>query len=272
MDILKKLFGKKRNQEGQQDAEPNKNEQNTVQDDVWDSSLEQIPYEEEIRYKIFKRWGELKSGDSFGLEDVFGSEGVSAEEYMEFLKVMIKLQDPVPMFNTLEELQEAESNVKDDDADMMFKIANTLQFSYSALADANRWYMKAANLGHSDAITRLAGAYIHGWGIEHNTHKAIQLYKKAIETDGNRDSLLDLGLCYLQGDGVQPDIDKGFFLMERSAKQGNMLAQYNMGFLYRTGQGVEANMEEALRWYHLSAAQGYYQALDYLDKYEEEKR
>ena len=47
-----------------------------------------------------------------------------------------------------------------------------------------------------------------------------------------------------------------------------IVQEYNMGVLYRTGRGVDANMEEALRWYRLSAAQGYDQAIDFLNQYE----
>ena len=54
--------------------------------------------------------------------------------------------------------------------------------------------------------------------------------------------------------------------MERSAKQGNMMAQYNLGVLYRTGRGVEADMDTALYWYKLSAAQGYEEAMEFLEQ------
>jgi len=111
--------------------------------------------------------------------------------------------------------------------------------------------------------------YKYGHGVEKDMEQALQLYKKAISVDGNVDALLDLGLCYLQGEGVPQNYQHGAFLMERSAKQGNMMAQYNMGVLYRTGRGVETDMEEALRWYHLSAAQGYEQAVEFLNRYEQ---
>jgi TPR repeat protein len=98
--------------------------------------------------------------------------------------------------------------------------------------------------------------------------QTIQWYKNAIITDGNAEALLDLGLCYLKGEGVPVNFIHGIFLMERSAKQGNMAAQYNMGVLYREGRGVEADMDESLRWFRLSAAQGYDMAIDFLSQYE----
>ena len=243
------------------------NEKPTAQDGVWDSSLEKISKQEKIRYKIYKRFGELKSGESLDLESVFGKDGISTDEYLEFLKVATKLSNPVPLYETPEELQEAESNVKEDDADTMCRIANTY-VANGNFEEAVKWYSAAADLGNGEAMCRIGSAYKYGAGVEQDMNKAILFCKKAIATDGNADALLDLGLCYLKGEGVPLNYDHGFFLMERSAKQGNMAAQYNMGVLYRTGRGVDANMEEALRWYRLSAAQGYDQAIDFLNQYE----
>ena len=98
------------------------------------------------------------------------------------------------------------------------------------------------------------------------TSEIEELYKKAIETDGNRDSLLDLGLCYLQGDGVQPDIDKGFFLMERSAKQGLPVAQYELGNCYVHGYGVDLDVERAQYWWKRAADQGFTKAQEALNR------
>ena len=200
---------------------------------------------------------------------MFGRDGVSDDEYSEFLNVTARLSHLVPVFDTPEELQDAESSVREDDDIVMCRIANT-HVAKGDYDEAVKWYSAAADLGNSDAMCRMGGAYKYGAGVEQSMDKAILFYKKAIATDGNADALLDLGLCYLQGEGVAIDYDRGFFLMERSAKQGNMAAQYNMGVLYRTGKGVDANMEEALRWYRLSAAQGYGQAVDFLSQYDKE--
>lgn len=237
-------------------------------DDLWDSSLEKISEQEEIRYKIYKHIGELKRGDSVDPEDIFGKGNVSADEYIEFLKVTVKLTNPYPYYESQEELEKAMLEVKGDDAGIMYKIANTL-LGKEDFIEAMKWYWMASELDDSDAMCRLAGGYKYGHGVEKDMEQALQLYKKAISVDGNVDALLDLGLCYLQGEGVPQNYQHGAFLMERSAKQGNMMAQYNMGVLYRTGRGVETDMEEALRWYHLSAAQGYEQAEEFLNRYEQ---
>lgn len=97
----------------------------------------------------------------------------------------------------------------------------------------------------------------------------IRDYKAAMaKACSQPDALHDLGLCYLKGEGVPKDMDKDFFLMQRSAKQGNMQAQYNMGVIYRMS-GSEKDMEKALYWYRLSVNQGYEQAVDFLNQYED---
>lgn len=240
---------------------------NKGQNDVWDSSLEEIPYQEAIRYKVYERLGKVKPGDSLTEEDIFGKGCVTLYDHYEFIGVLLKQRNPFPMYETLEEVKEAEKNVEDD-AEEMCKIANSY-LATSSFADANKWYLKAANLGNSDAMERLGGMYQCGLGVEPDINKAIHLYKRAIVVDGNRDALFDLGACYLNGDGVPENLKRAFFLMERSAKQGNMVAQYNMGFMYCTGKGVDVDLKKALHWFRLSATQGEEQAIAFLDQNEE---
>ena len=271
MSITKKLFGKGKHEENPDVAPTSgyaKEWESVFVYNLWDSSLEEISEHEKIRYRIYNYVGKLKKGEGFDAEDIFGKGNVSVDEYIIFLEVSTRLVNPYPMYESLEELLESESNLKGDEAGIMCKIANTY-LMHRKYADAVQWYLKAAELGDSDAMCRLGGSYQHGNGVEQSIEKAVQMYKKAIITDGNADALLDLGLCYLQANGVPRNDAHGFFLMERSAKQGNMLAQYNMGVLYKDGIGVEPNMEEAFRWFHLSAAQGYEQAIEFLNRYKQ---
>ncbi len=44
---------------------------------------------------------------------------------------------------------------------------------------------------------------------------------------------------------------------QHTAKQGNVIAQYNLGIMYAHGLGVSQDYHEAIKWYDLSAKQGY---------------
>lgn len=250
MGLIEKLFGK-----------------NKGQIDVWDSSLEEIPYQEAIRYKIYERLGKVKPGDSLTEEDIFGKGCVTPYDHYEFIGAILKLRNPIPVYETLEDVKDAEKS-EGDDTEVMCKIANTY-LGLSRYSEAHQWYNKAANLGNSNAMECLGGMYQCGIGVEPNINKAIHFFKRAIVVDGNRDALFDLGACYLNGDGVPENLERAFFLMERSAKQGNMVAQYNMGFMYCTGKGVDVDLKKSLHWFHLSAAQGEEQAIAFLEQNEE---
>lgn len=249
MGFFDKIFGKKKDQS-----------------DIWDSSLEEIPFREAIRYKIYERLGKVKPGDRLTEEDIFGKGCVTLDDHYEFMGAILKLRNPIPAYETLEDVKDAEKSVGDD-AEEMCKIGNTY-LGLSCYSEARQWYNKAANLGNSNAMECLGGMYQCGIGVQPDINKAIHFFKRAIVVDGNRDALFDLGACYLNGDGVPENLERAFYLMERSAKQGNMVAQYNMGFMYCTGKGVDVDLKKSLYWFHLSAAQGEEQAIAFLDQHE----
>jgi TPR repeat protein len=64
-------------------------------------------------------------------------------------------------------------------------------------------------------------------------------------------------LLYLNGSGVEKDLQKAAALMEKAAAGGGAIAQYNVGRFYRTGQGVVQNDKTAIYWFKLSADQGF---------------
>jgi localization factor PodJL len=74
------------------------------------------------------------------------------------------------------------------------------------------------------------------------------------------------GLKYLNGTGVQVDVDKAHLWLERAALRGNAVAQNLMGVLYQTGTGVRADTPAAIRWYEAAAMQGNLQAMTNLGK------
>lgn len=240
--------------------------------DIWDESLETISEGEKLRYTIADYISKLEKGQSVTVTDIFGEESVSADEYVEFLKVTTALIGPVSI-STKDELEKAKAEQETEpDASIMQKIGNTYllgEVTEQNLEESTKWYMKAAEENDAEALDRVGGAYLHGVGVEKDFAKAVEYYKKSIVADGFAEALLDLGLAYLKGEGVPQNAAHGYSLMIRAAKQGNAAAQYNMGYLYRNGVGVEGNMDEAIKWYRLSAAQDYEQAVECLKELKE---
>lgn len=70
----------------------------------------------------------------------------------------------------------------------------------------------------------------------------------------------DLGLRYVQGNGVARDAKQGAQWLQKSAATGMPKAQYHIGLLYQKGLGVSANMKTAYQWYRKAAQQGHVRA------------
>lgn len=88
---------------------------------------------------------------------------------------------------------------------------------------------------------------------------------------GNIDASIELGKCYLDGDGTEDDEEEAFSIFNELAEQGNAEAQYELGYCYHYGLGTEENKELALEWYKKAAEQGNADAQEVLDNWSEEE-
>ncbi len=61
---------------------------------------------------------------------------------------------------------------------------------------------------------------------------------------------------YLGGVGVPRDVKEGALLLERSAQQGYVKAQYELAVALRDGTGVVADDQRALTWFRMAAEAG----------------
>ena len=60
---------------------------------------------------------------------------------------------------------------------------------------------------------------------------------------------------YGRGQGVVKDYQEAIKWFKLSAEQGYAQAQYNLGLMYSKGEGVPSDDKEAVKWYRLSAEQ-----------------
>lgn len=65
-----------------------------------------------------------------------------------------------------------------------------------------------------------------------------------------------IGYFYLEGFGVQKDLEKAFYWTGRAANHGDRDGQYNLGLFYEDGIGVERDLKKAKIWYKAAAQQG----------------
>jgi len=66
----------------------------------------------------------------------------------------------------------------------------------------------------------------------------------------------NLGLLYLDGQGVPMDLDQAVKWFIRSAEQGYDKAQLNLGAMYGAVKGVKRDYVQAYKWLNICAAQG----------------
>lgn len=88
-----------------------------------------------------------------------------------------------------------------------------------------------------------------------NYEEARQTWEK-LASDGNSESLFNLGVLAEDGLGEPPNIMKAESLYIASANAGGYKAQYRLGLLYSTDKPLRKDLALARHYYSLAAAQG----------------
>lgn len=126
----------------------------------------------------------------------------------------------------------------------------------SNLAEAIRWYRKAADQGMPEAQGILGMMYAKGTGVPQDLATAVQLFRKAAE-QGLPQAQSVLGNLYSAGAGVPQDHVEAVRWYRMAAERGEVEAQFRLGVRYGLGQGVPKDHVEANRWYRKAAEQGH---------------
>jgi hypothetical protein len=92
-------------------------------------------------------------------------------------------------------------------------------------------------------------------GVPSDARKAAELYRRSLD-DGNIAVSVNLGLMYLQGNGVEKDAKEAVRLFRRGAEAGLAKAETNLGRMYYDGNGVEQDYAKAILWLTRAADQG----------------
>jgi uncharacterized protein len=99
-----------------------------------------------------------------------------------------------------------------------------------------------------------------------DTPKAMSWCRIAAE-GGEPLAQLDLGVCYLKGDGVPHDEGEAVKWFEKAAEQGLVPAQNNIGVMYfYGGSGVVKDYGRALKWFRLAASKDWAPSQRFLAK------
>jgi len=75
--------------------------------------------------------------------------------------------------------------------------------------------------------------------------------------EGDRDSQFKVGVLFTNDQFSRPDFEQAVYWYKQAARQGHVLAQYNLGHQYLSGVGVEKNSIKAMDWWLQAAKQGH---------------
>lgn len=135
------------------------------------------------------------------------------------------------------------------------------------MTNAFFWFEKAAALGQSFAMVKVAKAYIEGIGTDINTDLGLSWLHKAVELN-NTSAKIALAKVYADGLIIKQNSGKAIELLKQAIEQHSADAVMTLAHYYRDGTGIETNIITAKKLYsdackmNLLIACKHYHALD----------
>lgn len=118
-----------------------------------------------------------------------------------------------------------------------------------AYVEAVKWYRKAAEQGHAEAMRSLGICYQEGYGVPQSREEAVRWYRQAADK-GDAEAMNNLGVCYDMGNGVRKSHEKAVAWYRRAIEKGDSTAMRNLGNCYTNGWGVAKDKKQADYWYN----------------------
>ncbi|MBQ2622652.1 MAG: rhomboid family intramembrane serine protease [Thermoguttaceae bacterium] len=132
---------------------------------------------------------------------------------------------------------------------------------------AANFYKKAVKYNHPIAIYNLAFCYLNGIGVEQNVEKALELLKKGAEL-GDAASQCDYARLLLYEKGNQKE---GLEWLKKACENGSQSARCEYAILsFKGEEGVEQNQEFAIKEFKELAELKFRPAIEILKELEEE--
>lgn len=120
---------------------------------------------------------------------------------------------------------------------------------------ATTLYRDAANNGVLAAAYNLGMCYLQGDGVPKSPADAVKWFEMAANA-GHPNSQFKLGMLYDMGDIVPYNPSKASYYYELAAQSNHPIAQRNIGYDYYNGEGVARDMQKGTFWYKCAAENG----------------
>jgi hypothetical protein len=119
------------------------------------------------------------------------------------------------------------------------------------------WLELAAAGQNGQALVELGWLYRDGWGVPHDSRKALTLFEKAASL-GNAEAANEVAVAHHDGNGVPANRKLAFQWARKAAEGGSNLGKYSLAYLYASGSGVAKNPVLARQWLERAARNGHH--------------
>ena len=131
-------------------------------------------------------------------------------------------------------------------------------------ATALQEWRPLAEQGISSAQYNLGLMYVNGNGVTQDYKEAVKWFRLA-GGQGYISAHYSLGLMHERGQGVMQDYEEAVKWYRLAAEKGDASAQYNLGLKYAKGQGVIQDHVLAYMWWNIAATTGHSNASENKD-------
>ena len=123
------------------------------------------------------------------------------------------------------------------------------------------YFRQAAEQNDANGVYNLGMCYLNGYGVERNRAEALRLFRQAAEA-GHPEAINNIGGFYREGIEVERDPAAAARWFLRSAELGNAYGQLNYALALQRGEGVARDVEKAVGVFRASAEQGNAEAMN----------
>ena len=125
------------------------------------------------------------------------------------------------------------------------------QYKKGEFNQAVESYRKASEKGVAAAILNLGVCYANGQGVPQDMREAAKLFRKAAEEDDATEKI-----AYPSFEYMDTEVRNNKWELEKQAREFKAVAQCNLGECYERGAGVSRDIQEAVEWYRKAADNG----------------
>lgn len=147
-----------------------------------------------------------------------------------------------------------------DNSEEFYELGKKFEFGTETKKDLDKaifYYTKSARKGHMNAQFALSVIAAN----ESNIEEAVYWWKKATK-NGHGQAKYNLIVSYLNGVGVEKDVNMAFDLMHQGVAEGNGKIGYLLAREYYQGKNISRNFELAAKYYLDSAKSGIHNSMN----------